>query len=372
MSQSDRYCKIKNHIGTVLERGLKLDPRTKPPTATMDSLRKQNFFIDIREVRKLRDENIFNFIAKNLKLTPSDVAAIQIDRIEGKVFVELQTQEAVQKVVEEYDNKYVLNYNGATHRMRLYIEDGGTDVKLHHLPPKMPEEWIVDYLSNFGEIISVKQEMCRSQFFSQTPSGVRIVRIRMTTPIPSFINIKGYSSHCTYSNQIQTCKHCNQEVHFGISCAENRAKLSTQNKPSSLYSRVLVGTTKEQAETAPDTATQKHSSTQQQISTQQQPPSHFKRPASPLNTESREKSVKTVTSETESTTEQPAPQATRPTKVTEMKSSVVSDRSRTTPTNSRSNSLTRATDKITMGISDDELLDMTRTRRSSKNRHDGK
>lgn len=55
-----------------------------------------------------------------------------------------------------------------------------------------------------------------------------------------------------------------------------------------------------------------------------------------------------------------------------MKSSVVSDRSRATPTNSRSNSLTRATDKITMGISDDELLDMTKTRRSSKNRHDGK
>lgn len=83
----------------------------------MDSLRKRNFFIDIRGIRKLRDENIFNFIAKNLKLTALDVAAIQIDRIEGKVFVELKTQEAVQAVVDDCDNKFDLNNNGTIHRL---------------------------------------------------------------------------------------------------------------------------------------------------------------------------------------------------------------------------------------------------------------
>lgn len=331
----------------------------------MDSLRKQNFFIDIRGIRKLKDESIFTFIAKNLKLTPVDVAAIQIDRIEGKVFVELRTQEEVQRVVEEFDNKFVLNSNGATHRMRLYVEDGGTDVTLHHLPPKMPEEWIVEYLSAYGEIISIKHEMCRSEFFAQTPSGVRIARIRMTSPIPSFVNIKGYSSHCTYSNQIQTCKHCNQEVHFGASCAENRAKMSTQNKTSSLYSRVLAGPTPEQAETAAEITTLKsHSSVQQQIPAQHQSQQQFKRPASPLDMESREKTVKTTSPSTESTTEQTVHQAPR--------STMVSDRSRITPTSSRSSSLTRGAEKRTMEISDDEIPDSIRTRRSSKTRQDGK
>ena len=338
----------------------------------MDSLRNQNFFIDIRGIRKLKDESIFSFIAKNLKLTPVEVAAIQIDRIEGKVYVELRTQEAVQRVVDEFDNKFSLNNNGATHRMRLFVEDGGTDVILHHLPPKMPEEWIVEYLSNYGEVISIKHEMCRSQLFSQTPSEVRIARIRMTSPIPSFVNIKGYSSHCTYTNQIQTCKHCNQEVHFGASCSENRAKLSTQNKTSSLYSSVLAGPTPKQAEVVADGTVPQQPSTsvQQQNTTHQQSQQHFKRPASPLVVESREKAVKTTTMDTESTTEQSANQTSRA-----ATSNVVSDRSRVTPTNSRSNSLTRAANKITMEISEDEVEetpDITRTRRSSRTRHDGK
>ncbi|XP_055622446.1 uncharacterized protein LOC129766011 [Toxorhynchites rutilus septentrionalis] len=292
--------------------GLKLAHKTKPPTAKMDSLRKHNFFIDIQGLRKLRDESIFNFIAKNLKLTPVEVAAIQIDRIEGKVFVELRTQEAVREVVEEYDDKFVLNNNGNPHRMRLYVEDGGTDVKLHHLPPKMPEEWIVEYLSNYGEIISIKHEMCRSQFFSQTPSGVRIVRIRMNSSILSFVNIKGYSSHCTYTNQIQTCRHCNQEVNFGTSCAENRVKLSTQSKSPTLYSKVLVGPTREHADSVQEKATPQktHLSTQQ--NTTQQSQSHFKRPAQPLDEESREKAVKTTAPHTDPTNEQTIYQTHKP------------------------------------------------------------
>lgn len=152
----------------------------------MDSLRVHTFYIDIHGIRKLRDETIFAFVATKLKLTPQDVTAIQIDKIEGKVFVEMRTQESAEEVVEQYDDKFEMNNNGTIHRIRLYIEDGGTDVRLHHLPPKMPDDWIYEYFSAYGEVIGVKHEMCRSEFFSQTPSGVLVVRIRMKDSIPSF------------------------------------------------------------------------------------------------------------------------------------------------------------------------------------------
>lgn len=342
----------------------------------MDSLRERNFVIDIRGIRKLRDENIYNFIAKNLKLTPMDVAAIQIDRIEGKVFVEMKEEDAVHAVVEEFDNKYAINSNGTTHRIRLYVEDGGTDVKLHHLPPNMPEEWIFEYLETYGDIISIKHEMCQSQFFASIPSGIRVVRIRMKCHIPSFVNIKGYSSHVTYTNQIQTCRHCNQEVHFGVSCSENRAKLSSQNK-SSLYSRVLAQSRDpDKSEDQPESELQ---STVQTITTAtHQTPSQpqavqqlYKRPAAPLEAELREKTVKTSNTDTEIATV-PTAEKAKSTKGNETVSTL-SDRPRITPVNNRSSSLSRKPEK-TMEISDDEqpTPDSMRARRPAKNKHDGK
>lgn len=313
----------------------------------MDSLRVHTFYIDIDGIRKLRDETIFAFVAKKLKLTPQDVTAIQIDRIEGKVFVEMQTQERAEEVVELYDDKFELNNNGTVHRMRLYVEDGGTDVKLHHLPPKMPEQWICDYFSAYGEIISIKHELCRSEFFSQTPSGVRVIRIRMHHPIPSFVNVRGYNSHVTYTHQIQTCRHCNQEVHFGSSCSENRATLKTQSKSSSLYSGVVAGLPKANASEAQ------------------------KRPApSTEDNANRDKAPKisTNTASVSNTTESTSIKST-PTKEFEIPANV-SDRSghpRVTPTNSRSNSLTRSTGRGVMEISDDESSEkMRRSKRSSQ------
>lgn len=312
----------------------------------MDSLRVHTFYIDIRGIRKLKDETIFAFVAKKLNLTPQDVTAIQIDRIEGKVFVEMQTQEGAEEVVEQYDNKFELNNNGTIHRIRLYVEDGGTDVKLHHLPPKMPDEWIHDYFAAFGEIISIKHELCRSEFFSQTPSGVRVVRIRMNHPIPSFINIRGYNSHVTYTHQIQTCRHCNQEVHFGSSCAENRATLQTQNKSSSLYSGVVAGLGK----ASTSEATKRPAPSNEDNTTRDKAPKISTNTASASNT-------------TESTSSK-----SKPTKEFEIpaKLSDLLGHSRVTLTSSRSNSLNRLSERGAMEISDDDES-TDRPRRSSRN-----
>lgn len=316
---------------------------SQAPSKIMDSLRVHTFYMDIRGIRKLSDETIFACIAKQLKLTPQDVTAIQIDRIEGKVFVEMHTQEAAEEVVAKCDDKYDLNNNGTIHRVRLYVEDGGTDVKLHHLPPKMPDQWIQEYLSTYGEVISVKQEQCRSEFFPQVPSGVRVARIRMKQPIPSFVNVRGYNSHVTYTHQIQTCRHCNQEVHFGSSCAQNRANLQTQNKSSSLYSGVVAGVGK-----ASTSEAQKRAATTSE------------------NNTTRDKAPKLSTDivSTRTTTESSSskPKAAREFEIP----ASMSDRSHSgvTPTGSRSSSLSRVPEKGVMEISDDEITDSVR--RSSR------
>lgn len=188
----------------------------------MESLRVHTFFLDIRGIKKLKSEAIYDFIAEQLLLTASDVVAIQIDLADSKVYVETQNQEKAEETVSRFDGKKELVSNGERHRIRLQIEDGGTDVKLYHLPPRMKNEWIEEYMRDFGTVLNIRNETCRSEKFPGIPNGVRIIRMRLKKQIPSFISVRGYSTYVTYQNQLHTCRHCGNAVHYGISCAENR------------------------------------------------------------------------------------------------------------------------------------------------------
>lgn len=205
----------------------------------MDSLRLHTVFMDIREIRKIKYPLIYDFIADQLLLTPSDVQAIQIDLTEGKVYIELLSKHMVQHIIEKYDGKKELICDGKPHKIRLFIEDGGIDVKLHHIPPRMPLEWITQHMQRFGNIINTTDEMCKSTKFPNTLSGVKIVRMQLRRAIPSYISIRGYNTYVTYDNQVQTCRHCGNIMHKGRGCAENRARLAAEERLVTSYADVV-------------------------------------------------------------------------------------------------------------------------------------
>lgn len=197
--------------------------------------------MDIRGIRNIKHSLVYDFIADQLQLTASDVTAIQFDLTEGKVYVELRSKEKVQEVVRDFDGRYDLICDNKTHNIRLLVEDGGTDIKLHHLPPRMPSEWIEQHMSHFGEVISITEQKCRSSRFPDASSGVRIVRLQIRRTIPSYISIQGYSTYVTYNNQVHTCRHCGNIMHRGRSCAENRAVLAAEQPNQSSYADVTSG-----------------------------------------------------------------------------------------------------------------------------------
>lgn len=207
----------------------------------MDSLRAHTFYLDIRGIRNIKYPLVYDFIADQLELTASDVTAIQFDLTEGKVYVELRSQEKMREVVRDYDGKFNLICDNKAHNIRLMVEDGGTDIKLHHLPPRMPAEWIIKHMSHFGNVISINEQKCKSSRFPNASSGVKIVRLQIQRTIPSYISIPGYSTYVTYNNQVHTCRHCGNIMHRGRSCAENRAVLATDQSKQISYAEVTSG-----------------------------------------------------------------------------------------------------------------------------------
>lgn len=207
----------------------------------MDSLRIHTFYLDIRGIKKLKLENVYDFIADKLLLTEADVAAIQPDLAESKVYVECHSLEKAEEVVRRFDGSQELVNNGEVHKIKLQMEDGATEVKIYHLPPRMPNEEITRFMESYGEILSIRNETCKSKRFANTPNGVRMVRIRLRKQIPSFISVKGYSTYVTYSNQIQTCKHCGDCVHYGTSCGENRVNKAATGRAQISYADIASG-----------------------------------------------------------------------------------------------------------------------------------
>ena len=63
---------------------------------------------------------------------------------------------------------------------------------------------------------------------------VRIVKMVLNKPIPSYVIIGGYKTGCTYEGQQATCRHCNQPVHSGSCSAKAATSLlsSSSSEPS--------------------------------------------------------------------------------------------------------------------------------------------
>lgn len=107
------------------------------------------------------------------------------------------------------------------------MDDGGTDVKIHDLPPRMNNKLIEEWMARYGEVISIRDfKWSDKVFFKNKDNGVRIVRIRLQKAIPSYITVHNEETYITYKNQIPTCRHCGYKAHRGRGCMENKLVLA--------------------------------------------------------------------------------------------------------------------------------------------------
>lgn len=204
--------------------------------------RENTFRIDHSTVpRKPSFDAVHEFVGTALEMKHEEVIRLQCSRSLGCAFVKASDLETAQRIVEEHDNRHDLDVDNKLYRLRLRMEDGAKEVKLYDLSENVTDDEIVKFLLLYGDVLSVSEEMMWGEKyrFGQTSSGVRIVRMMVKKNIPSNVIIDGELTAVSYHRQRQTCRHCGEFGHSGISCVQNKKLLIQKLTAEKSYASVI-------------------------------------------------------------------------------------------------------------------------------------
>lgn len=185
--------------------------------------RENTFRIDYSNIpRKPSGNELHEFLYTEIGLKEEDVLRLQCSRSLGCAFVKVRSLELAQQVVEQHDNMHEIEVDDKTYRLRFMMEDGSKEVKLYDLSESISEDKIIEFLKQFGEVLSIREQMWSDQARFKVSTGIRVVRMMVQKNIDSFVTIDGEVTAVSYYGQRQTCKHCLDTVHNGITCVQNK------------------------------------------------------------------------------------------------------------------------------------------------------
>ena len=191
-------------------------------------MRRENTFkIDYSQLAvKPSVEKVYDFCRPVLGLQREDSKRLQCHRGGGCAFIKVSDLALAQKVVEEHDGKHEVDSDGKKHKLRITMEDGSVEVRVHDLPEDVPKEKVVDFLSAFGEVIAVREVSWGESNESEgIPLGIWSARMVIRRNIDSWVTIDGEQALVVYKGQLQSCRHCKEQAHTGISCVQNKKLL---------------------------------------------------------------------------------------------------------------------------------------------------
>lgn len=168
---------------------------------------------------------IHNFVFECLKITMASIKSIQLSITKSYAYLEMESAALAEKLVAENNRKFSIKTEEGEYDIPMFIVDGGVEVKVHDLPPHMPNATIVKQLTIYGEVISIKNDVWRD-YFPGLPNGNRTVRMRIQKAIPSYLSIEDEIAYIRYRNQVPTCRYCSRNLHVGSKCADVRKALA--------------------------------------------------------------------------------------------------------------------------------------------------
>ncbi|XP_058820890.1 uncharacterized protein LOC131683089 [Topomyia yanbarensis] len=210
----------------------------------------------IREVEQL--------LEVQMKLNLAEVKTLQMHYIKHCVLISFNNINQAESFASRNNMQHTAECGNVKYSIPVYIENGAVEVRVHDLATRTPDGAIKKCLQKYGEVDSVTHETWRN-FFPGIPNGVRVVRMRVTKPIPSYITVTALGSDdvlihqtslVTYPGQIPTCQFCTKKLHLGKPCVEtvkensNPTEISTQ--PS--YAKPLTAAKPTSMDQAPTTS----------------------------------------------------------------------------------------------------------------------
>ncbi|KAL9698870.1 hypothetical protein quinque_002311 [Culex quinquefasciatus] len=190
--------------------------------------RENTFKVDLSNFPKRPSiEELQKFVLVNLGLAVGQVKRFQVNHAQNCAHVKCVDLKTAQDAVAKHDGKHEMDVNKTKVKVRLVMEDGGVEVKIHDLSENVTSEEIVAFLRNYGDVLNIREVPWGESFpLRGMPSGIRVAKMVLRRHIKSFVTIQSEQTLISYRGQPQTCKHCTLTQHVGISCVENKKILN--------------------------------------------------------------------------------------------------------------------------------------------------
>ncbi|XP_039448064.1 uncharacterized protein LOC120427281 [Culex pipiens pallens] len=75
------------------------------------------------------------------------------------VIIELGSPEEAWDLVDHHNLKHKVGCRGQAFRIPIFLEDNSIQVRVHDLPPHMPNELIATHLEAYGEVNSIRRKV---------------------------------------------------------------------------------------------------------------------------------------------------------------------------------------------------------------------
>lgn len=153
--------------------------------------------------------------------------------------MEVNNLQLAETIVQQHDSKHDFVFDGKTYKLRIMMEDGAVEVRLFDLSSDITNEQIAEFLSEYGDVLNVRDLLWDERSaFGGVKTGVRIARMIVKKNIPSLVAIRGEDTAVSYKGQRQTCMHCQEFVHVGIPCVQNKKLLAQKLEADRSYANV--------------------------------------------------------------------------------------------------------------------------------------
>ncbi|EDS25641.1 conserved hypothetical protein [Culex quinquefasciatus] len=77
----------------------------------------------------------------------------------NQVIIETTTPDQAFAIARDHNSKHFIVHAKKRFLIPIYVEDGAIEVKVHDLPPRTPNHIIEEHLQQYGEIISIHNEV---------------------------------------------------------------------------------------------------------------------------------------------------------------------------------------------------------------------
>lgn len=205
----------------------------------MSGYRKNSFVIDFSVMPVRPKLNVVqDFIFSKMSLDMSVVKNLQTSITKSQVIIEVDSVATADSIIAQHNSKHSLEHDQQLYPIPVHSADSAIEVKVYDLPPQMPNHLIASHFSVYGKVLSVRNDVWK-EYFPGIPNGVRILRMEIQKPIPSYVPVSGEMAYVLHINQVKTCKHCTQKVHIGKSCSAARKETSNQSNPGQTLAEIV-------------------------------------------------------------------------------------------------------------------------------------